>query len=389
MNGGPLALSPFGQMVSGKPMFSDGIFDKAWDNTVIFGAGGALGSYGMGMADSPVLKLLIGLASPVPFAMMESALDDEGVSEFLPSGGGLSFDDGFGGGMGLNMFGTTAVLGGNAGAAAGSPAAAVNPAAAAGQMALYNQLAGGLAAMETLLGHLNKEEAARQQKVLEQARERFQELAEAEEKYISANIKSRAEALAAVEAMMRELDLTQSQYEAIRDALIAQNVISAAAGQAYAGTWEDLLYGDLAEYGVGYAPVLGNIYFAKEGGEAAAGENALAQGAAAAGSPNPEDPNGDDKKIKPGDKTPKGRKYTKHAAERANERGFDSQKIDSIIDNNYKHRVKEIDELTGEITWRYQDKRGNTVITDEWGDKIITVYSHPVSVNGGNYIPKK
>ncbi|OUP68756.1 hypothetical protein B5F10_20320, partial [Anaerotruncus colihominis] len=198
MNGGALALSPFGQMVSGKPMFSDGIFDKAWDNTVIFGAGGALGSYGMGMADSPVLKLLIGLASPVPFAMMGSALDDEGVSEFLPSGGGLSFDDGFGGGMGLNMLlfsggvqlfenspalagagaaggtygGTTAVLGGNAGAAAGNPAAAVNPAAAAGQMALYNQLAGGLAAMETLLGHLNKEEAARQQKVLEQARER-------------------------------------------------------------------------------------------------------------------------------------------------------------------------------------------------------------------------
>ena len=48
----------------------------------------------------------------------------------------------------------------------------MNPAAAAGQMALYNQLAGGLAAIETLLGHLNKEEAARQQKVLEQARER-------------------------------------------------------------------------------------------------------------------------------------------------------------------------------------------------------------------------
>ena len=324
MNGGALALSPFGQMVSGKPMFSDGIFDKAWDNTVIFGAGGALGSYGMGMADSPVLKLLIGLASPVPFAMMGSALDDEGVSEFLPSGGGLSFDDGFGGGMGLNMLlfsggvqlfenspalagagaaggtygGTTAVLGGNAGAAAGNPAAAVNPAAAAGQMALYNQLAGGLAAMETLLGHLNKEEAARQQKVLEQARERFQELAEAEEKYISANIKSRAEALAAVEAMMRELDLTQSQYEAIRDALIAQNVISAAAGQAYAGTWEDLLYGDLAEYGVGYAPVLGNIYFAKKRKEAAASQAGTASGGVAAGGALPpgKEP-GDDKEA--------------------------------------------------------------------------------------------
>ena len=30
---------------------------------------------------------------------------------------------------------------------------------------------------------------------------------------------------------MRELDLTQSQYEAIRDALIAQDVVSAAAGR--------------------------------------------------------------------------------------------------------------------------------------------------------------
>ena len=199
-----------------------------------------------------------------------------GLNMLLFSGGVQLFENSpalaGAGAAGGTYGGTTAVLGGNAGAAAGSPAAAVNPAAAAGQMALYNQLAGGLAAIETLLGHLNKEEAARQQKVLEQARERFQELAEAEEKYISANIKSRAEALAAVEAMMRELDLTQSQYEAIRDALIAQNVISAAAGQAYAGTWEDLLYGDMAEYGVGYAPVLGNIYFAKKRKEAAASQ---------------------------------------------------------------------------------------------------------------------
>ena len=132
---------------------------------------------------------------------------------------------------------------------------------------------------------------------MEQARERFQELAEAEEKYISANIKSRAEALAAVEAMMRELDLTQSQYEAIRDALIAQNVISAAAGQAYAGTWEDLLYGDLAEYGVGYAPVLGNIYFAKKRKEAAASQAGTASGGVAAGAPMP-DPNRNDKDEK-------------------------------------------------------------------------------------------
>lgn len=93
-------------------------------------------------------------------------------------------------------------------------------------------------------------------------------------------------------------------------------------------------------------------------------------------------------KYEPGDKTPKGREYTQHAAERANERGFDSQKIDSIIDNNYTHRVKEIDDLTGEVTWRYQDKRGNTVITNEWGDRIVTVYSYPESANGGYYIPK-
>ena len=96
-----------------------------------------------------------------------------------------------------------------------------------------------------------------------------------------------------------------------------------------------------------------------------------------------------EKELQAGDKTPKGREYTKHGAERANERGFDSQKIDSIIDNNYKHRTKEIDKLTGKITWRYQDKRGNTVITNEWGDKIVTVYSNPTSVNEGNYIPKK
>ena len=92
--------------------------------------------------------------------------------------------------------------------------------------------------------------------------------------------------------------------------------------------------------------------------------------------------------IQAGDKTPRGREYTQHGAQRANERGFDSQKIDSIIDNNYNKRVKEIVNLTGEVTWRYQDKRGNTVITNEWGDKIVTVYSHPEYINGGNYIPK-
>jgi hypothetical protein len=95
-----------------------------------------------------------------------------------------------------------------------------------------------------------------------------------------------------------------------------------------------------------------------------------------------------DPEYKQGDCTPKGREYTRHGAKRTNERGFNSKKIDDIIDNNSKNRVKEIDSDTGEITWRYQDKRGNTVITNEWVDKIVTVYSYPKNINGGKYIPK-
>jgi hypothetical protein len=92
--------------------------------------------------------------------------------------------------------------------------------------------------------------------------------------------------------------------------------------------------------------------------------------------------------YKAGDTTPGGRTYTKHGAEQANDRGFDSKTVDSIIDNNKKTRVKEIDPESGKVQWRYQDKRGNTVITDEWSTKIVTTYSNPKSANGGNYIPK-
>lgn len=90
--------------------------------------------------------------------------------------------------------------------------------------------------------------------------------------------------------------------------------------------------------------------------------------------------------IKAGDKTPKGRTYTEHGAIRANERGFSSQNIDAIIDNN--KGVKQIDKLSGDVTWRFQDNRGNTVITSIWKDRIVTVYSYPKSFNGGIYIPK-
>ena len=66
----------------------------------------------------------------------------------------------------------------------------------------------------------------------------------------------------------------------------------------------------------------------------------------------------------------------------------DTISIDNIIDNNAKKRKKEIDDITGDVTWRYQDNRGNTVITDEFVDRIITVYSHPKTKNAGKYITK-
>lgn len=92
--------------------------------------------------------------------------------------------------------------------------------------------------------------------------------------------------------------------------------------------------------------------------------------------------------VQTGDKTPGGREFTEHGAEQANSRKFTSESIDNIINNNKKNRVKEINQDTGRTQWRYQDARGNTVITNEAGNKIVTVYSHPKGVNGGNFIPK-
>ena len=60
--------------------------------------------------------------------------------------------------------------------------------------------------------------------------------------------------------------------------------------------------------------------------------------------------------------------------------------MDDIINYSRKNRTKEI--VDGEVRWRYQDNRGNTVITDEWGERIITVYSYPEYANMGKYIPK-
>ncbi|EGY1138479.1 hypothetical protein ATS86_002176 [Listeria monocytogenes] len=88
--------------------------------------------------------------------------------------------------------------------------------------------------------------------------------------------------------------------------------------------------------------------------------------------------------IKTGEKTPKGRSFSEHGAERANERGFSKETIDSIIDNNLKTRKSKVDEM-GRKTWEYTDVRGNKVVTNESGG-IVSVHS---PAPGGNYIPKK
>ena len=98
--------------------------------------------------------------------------------------------------------------------------------------------------------------------------------------------------------------------------------------------------------------------------------------------------NGARPELKGGDKTPSGAELSYHAADQANERKFTLKNIDDIILNNRKKRTKEI-QPDGEIRWRYQDQRGNTVITDEWGKRVITVYSHPASKNNKRYIPKE
>ena len=91
--------------------------------------------------------------------------------------------------------------------------------------------------------------------------------------------------------------------------------------------------------------------------------------------------------LKSGDKIPSGAELSYHAAKQANDRIFTLKNIDDIILNNKKIRQKEF-HPNGEIRWRYQDKRGNTVITNEDGTRIITVYSHPASKNNEQYIPK-
>lgn len=50
--------------------------------------------------------------------------------------------------------------------------------------------------------------------------------------------------------------------------------------------------------------------------------------------------------------------------------------------------MREIDPETGKVQWRYQDSRGNTVVTDEFSEKVVTVYSYPKEANKSKYIPK-
>jgi RHS repeat-associated protein len=54
--------------------------------------------------------------------------------------------------------------------------------------------------------------------------------------------------------------------------------------------------------------------------------------------------------YKANDKTPGGLIFTEHGAQRANERGFTAQVIDSIVQNNKRNRVSKVDSL-GRKTW--------------------------------------
>jgi hypothetical protein len=87
--------------------------------------------------------------------------------------------------------------------------------------------------------------------------------------------------------------------------------------------------------------------------------------------------------FKTGDKTPGGLEFTTHGALRANERGFNAQTIDNIVNNNKKNRVSKVDG-EGKKTWEYTDFRGNKVVTNENGG-IVSVHS---PAEGGVYIPK-
>jgi RHS repeat-associated protein len=83
-----------------------------------------------------------------------------------------------------------------------------------------------------------------------------------------------------------------------------------------------------------------------------------------------------------GHRTPGGRTLSGHAAGRANDRGFTDRIIDNIVNNNARNREKQIDEK-GRVTWKYTDKRGNTVIVNENGD-VVTVYGKGKK---GAYVP--
>jgi hypothetical protein len=82
-------------------------------------------------------------------------------------------------------------------------------------------------------------------------------------------------------------------------------------------------------------------------------------------------------------KTPKGLEYTEHAEGRANQRGFTSDRIDAIVDNNGRSRVGKVDG-DGKKTWEYTDSRGNTVVTNDRGG-IVSTFSN---MTGGVYVSK-
>nr|WP_268907069.1 hypothetical protein [Dictyobacter arantiisoli] len=92
-----------------------------------------------------------------------------------------------------------------------------------------------------------------------------------------------------------------------------------------------------------------------------------------------------------GGETPGGLEFTDHGAARANERGFTPEAIDNIVRQGRKIEQwvpTEKDPGILEKRFRFSDKRGNTVVTNQYIERIITVFSHPASLNDTNFIPK-
>lgn|GEM_PF-2270851 len=89
--------------------------------------------------------------------------------------------------------------------------------------------------------------------------------------------------------------------------------------------------------------------------------------------------------LKAGDKTPKGRTLTEHAAKNANKRGFTTKRIDDIIDN-WSHKVYQSEAKTvyAKVNGNFYD----VVITNRNGDIVTVVGGNTESLKNWNAVTK-